>query len=232
VSQTASHDVRCWCGATVSVFCADSINAERHPHMRDAILGRTLHVFECGACLGAIAVDKPLLYVDLGRGELYGVHPAGERGLEREHGEALIALWSSSVGDAAGGAAREAFAGDRFHVRVCYGLEELREKIIAHAAGSRDLVIEALKADAMAGRPELGRLAVIALRFDGVAADGRLVFIAERATDPPSLLDLGFVIERARYDELAQLSWQDLLARYPGIAAGPHVSILRWAIRA
>lgn len=230
MSQTASHEVRCRCGATVTVFCADSINAERHPHMRDAILARTLHVFECGACLGSIAVDKPLLYVDLGRGELYGLHPASERALERQHGEALIDMWSRSVGDAAGGAAREAFAGDRFHVRVCYGLEELREKIVAHAAGLRDLVIEALKAEAMAGHEELRRLAVVALRFDGVAADGGLVFIAERATDPPSLLDLGFVIARARYDELAGLTWQDLLARYPGLAAGPHVSMLRWAI--
>jgi len=229
MSQTASHEVRCRCGATVSVFCADSINAERHPHMREAILARTLHVFQCGACLTSIAVDKPVLYVDLARRQMYGVHPASERASERAHGEALLALWSGSVGDAAGGAARAAFDGDAFHVRVCYGLEELREKIVAHDAGLRDLVLEALKLDVMAGHPELQQLAVVALRLDGVTGDGALAFVAERASDPPTVLGVGLTVPRARYDELAQLPWQDVLARYPGIASGPHVSMLRLA---
>jgi hypothetical protein len=230
MSQTATHEVRCRCGATVSVFCADSINAERHPHMRDAILSRTLHVFQCAACLTSISVDKPLLYVDLERRQLYGVHPAGERALEREHGEALIETWSRAVGDQAGAAARSLFDGASFHVRLCYGLEELREKLIAHDAGLRDLVIEGLKAEAMAQAEELQKLGVITLRLDGVRDDSQLVFVAERATEPPSVLDVGLVIDRARYDALAALSWQELLARFPGIAAGPHVSLLRWTI--
>jgi hypothetical protein len=230
MSQTATHEVRCRCGATVSVFCADSINAERHPHMRDAILARTLHVFQCGACLGSIAVDKPLLYVDLGRGELYGLHPASERAHEREHGEALVEAWSVAVGDRAGAAARTLFDGNRFHVRLCYGLEELREKIVAHEAGLRDLVVEAVKAEVMAASEELRRLSVIALRLDSVGEAGELRLIAERATDPPTVLDLGLAIERARYDALAAVPWRDLLARFPGIAAGPHVSMLRWTL--
>lgn len=230
MSQTATHEVRCRCGANVSVFCADSINAERHPHMRDAILSRTLHVFQCAACLGSITVDKPVLYMDLGRRQLYAVHPARERASEREHGEALVRTWSSTVGDTAGGAARQVFGGDQFHVRLCYGLEELREKLVAHEAGLRDLVIEALKAEVMAATSELRTLSVIALRLEGVDAAGRLVLLAERATDPPSLLEVGLVVDRARYDELAALSWHDLLARFPGIAAGPHVSMLRWTL--
>jgi CpXC protein len=230
MSQTATHEVRCRCGATVSVFCADSINAERHPHMRDAILSRTLHVFQCAACHTSIAVDKSLLYVDLVRGQLYGVHPASERAHERLHGDELIEVWSKAVGDQAGEAARALFEGGKFHVRLCYGLEELREKLVAHDAGLRDLVIEALKAEAMAATEELRALAVVTLRLDGVRDDGQLVFVAERATDPPTVLDIGLVIDRARYDALAALPWQDLLARFPGIAAGPHVSLLRWTI--
>ncbi|HEX7840333.1 MAG TPA: CpXC domain-containing protein [Kofleriaceae bacterium] len=230
MSQTQTHEVRCRCGATVSVFCADSINAERHPHMRDAILSRTLHVFRCGACGGSLTVDKALLYVDLARRELYGVHPPSEWASEREHGEALIATWSSAVGDTAGAAARTLFDGDRFHVRLCYGLEELREKIALHDAGLRDLPLEALKAETLAGSDELRKLSVVALRLDGVRPGGDLVLLAERPTDPPTLLDLGLVVDRARYDALAALPWQDLLARFPGIAAGPHVSMLRWTL--
>jgi hypothetical protein len=230
MSQTQAHEVRCRCGATVSVFCADSINAERHPHMRDAILSRTLHVFQCAACLGTITVDKPVLYVDLAHRQLYAMHPASERALERQHGDELIEVWSKSVGDTAGAAARALWGGGSFHVRLCYGLEELREKLVAHDAGLRDLVIEALKAEAMAQAEELQKLGVITLRFDGVRDDGQLVFVAECATDPPTLLEVGLVIDRARYDALAALSWQELLAKFPGIAAGPHVSLLRWTL--
>jgi hypothetical protein len=82
----------------------------------------------------------------------------------------------------------------------------------------------------MAQAEELQKLGVITLRFDGVRDDGQLVFVAERATDPPTLLEVGLVIDRARYDALAALSWQELLAKFPGIAAGPHVSLLRWTL--
>lgn len=230
MSQTASHEVRCACGATVSVFCADSINAERHPHMRDAILARTLHVFACGACGGSIFVDKALLYVDLARRQLYAVHPARERADERAHGEALIETWSKTVGDHSGGAARALFDGAAFHVRLCYGLEELREKLVAHDAGLRDLVLEAMKIEALASLPALAEHQVVALRLDHIADSGELVMLCERATEPPTLLDKGLMLSRPRYDAIAAEPWQDLLARYPGLAAGPHVSMVRWSL--
>lgn len=229
MSQTATHEVLCACGATVSVFCADSINAERHPHMRDAVLARTLHVFQCEACLGRIVVDKPFVYVDLARRQLYGVHPAHERAHERVHGEALMAMWARTLGPEAGVAARSLFRGDSFHVRLCYGAEELREKLVAHDAGLRDLVVEAIKAEVLASSPELRAADVIALRLDEVR-DDVLVFLCERATDPPSLLDRAITVDRARYDELAAVPWTELCARMPGIAAGPHVSMLRWTV--
>jgi hypothetical protein len=229
MSQTATHEVRCTCGATVSVFCADSINAERHPHMRDAILARTLHVFRCEACLASIVVDKPFIYVDLGRRQLYSVQPPALRAQAREHGEALVEVFERTLGPRAGAAARAAFDGDAFHVRVCYGPEELREKLVAHDAGLRDLPLEALKAELLAGTPALREASVIALYLDR-ADEGELVFLAERAAGPPALLDDAVVTPRARYDALAAVPWAELLARFPGIASGPHVSMLRWAL--
>src|SRR5262245_6304595 len=147
MSQTATHEVRCSCGAIVSVFCADSINAERHPHMRDAILARTLHVFRCEACLASIVVDKPFVYVDLTRRQLYSVQPQALRAQEREHGQALVEVFERTLGQHAGATARAMFDGDKFQIRLCYGSEALREKLVAHDAGLRDLALEALKAE-------------------------------------------------------------------------------------
>src|SRR3712207_6136883 len=105
MSQTATHEVRCTCGAIVSVFCADSINAERHPHMRDAILARTLHVFRCEACQASIAVEKSYVYVDLERRQLYSVQPPALRAQERQHGQELVEVFECTLGPRAGGAA-------------------------------------------------------------------------------------------------------------------------------
>lgn len=232
MSQTATHQVRCTCGATVSVLCADSINAERHPHMREAILARTLHVFRCEACAAPLAVDKSFVYVDLERRQLISVHPPAERARAREHGEELVAVFQRALGEQAGAAARATFSGATFHVRVCYGNEELREKLVAHDAGLRDLPLEALKAELLAGTEALRDAGVIALYLDR-ADDRELVFLAERAAaEPPApaLLDRAVTAERARYDALAAVPWEELLARFPGIASGPHVSMLRWAL--
>ena len=253
MSQTATHEVRCTCGATLSVFCADSINAERHPNMREAILARTLHVFRCAACLASIAVDKPFIYVDLGRRQLYGVQPPALRAQEREHGQELVEVFERTLGRQAGAAARALFDADSFHVRLCYGNEALREKLVAHDAGLRDLPLEALKAELLAGTPALREANVIALHLDR-ADDRELVFFAERlaeqpagpaaaqagepAAEPapgqaevaPALLEQAVTAERTRYDALAAVPWAELLERFPGIASGPHVSILRWTL--
>jgi hypothetical protein len=249
MSQTATHEVRCTCGAILSVFCADSINAERHPHMREAILARTLHVFRCDACLASIAVDKPFVYIDLARRQLYGVQPPALRALEREHGEALVNVFERAIGPRAGEAARAMFDGEPFHVRLCYGNEALREKLVARDAGLRDLPIEALKAELLAGTPALREAGVIALYLDRVD-DRELVFLAERIAGPigpapdapadaapaaapdapPGLLEQAVTAERARYDALAAVPWTELLERFPGIASGPHVSVLRWTL--
>jgi len=61
-----------------------------------------------------------------------------------------------------------------------------------------------------------------------VTEAGQLVLLAERATSPPSLAEAGLVVDRARYDTLAALAWDQLLAQFPGIAAGPRVSMTRW----
>jgi CpXC protein len=226
VSITAVREVVCRCGAPVRVFIATSVNAERHPHMRDAILRRAFHVFECGACHQPLGVEKEFLYIDLTRGEFYGVFPLAAAADPDPCARQIAAAFETALGADASAAARQ--LGEGMRVRVCFGTEELREKIVARAAGLSDLALELLKADVLRENPALAELGIQTLRLEAVGQDGGLGMWLEQAGTPPRLLqDRAFTIERAVYDVFGAMSWQDLLARLPGVASGPHVSLLR-----
>ena len=230
MSITSVREVACRCGAPVRVFVATSVNAERHPHMRDAILRRTFHVFECGACHQPVAIDKEFLYIDLERREFYGVFPLAAASDPEPCARQIAAAFETALGSGpnVGAPARQLAEGMR--VRVCFGLEELREKIVAREAGLGDLALELVKADILATNPELARLGVQTLRLHAVGEDLRLGMLMEQAGDPPRLLlDRAFTVDREVYETFAAMPTADLLARLPGIASGPHVSLLRLA---
>lgn len=228
MSITAVREVVCRCGAPVRVFVATSVNAERHPHMREAILRRTFHVFECGACHQPVGIDKEFLYVDLTRREFYGVFPLAAAADPAPCARKIAEAFDTALGPGAGEAVQP--LADGMRVRVCFGVEELREKIVARSAGLTDLALEVLKADILAANPELAQLGVQTLRLEGVGEDANLGLLLEQAGDPPRLLqDRALTVERAAYDAFAAQPWQDLVARLPGIVSGPHVSLLRLA---
>jgi hypothetical protein len=217
------------------VFCADSINAERHPHMRQAVLDRRLHVFRCTACDVGIVVEKHFWYIDLSRRQFYGVFPTAERANERACARAVFDAYELALGSKAGAAARLLFARDDVHVRACFGNEELREKMVVQEAGLLDLALEVLKATILVesqrfGPVDLARLGVQTLRLDHVEENGDLAFHFEQATASPKPLEIGMVVPRAHYEALAAVPWQELHAKHPGIAAGPHVSLLRLTV--
>jgi hypothetical protein len=226
MSITSVREVTCKCGAPVRVFVATSVNAVRHPHMREAIIKRTFHVFECGACHAPVGIEKELLYIDLARGEFYGMFPLARASDPAPCARMIADAFETSLGEQTGAAAQQFRAGMR--VRVCFGYEELREKIVARDNGLSDLALEILKASILAGNPDLQPLGVQTLRLEAVAQNGDLGMLMEQLGDPPRLLrDRAFTIEREVYDEIAKQSWEELLARMPGVASGPHVSLLR-----
>lgn len=210
------------------MFVATSVNAERHPHMREAILRRTFHVFECGACHQPIGIDKELLYIDLRRREFYGVFPLAAADDPAPCARKVADAYETALGPSAGEAVQH--LGEGMRVRVCFGVEDLREKIVARGAGLNDLALELVKADTLAGNPDLAQLGVQTLRLEAVGEDGGLGMLLEQAGDPPRLLqDRALTIAREVYDVFDRMSWEEQLARLPGIASGPHVSLLRLA---
>jgi hypothetical protein len=231
MSITHTEQVRCRCGAIVDAFVADSLNAARHPHLRQMVFDRTLHVFTCAACGHVFTVEKELLYFDFNRRQFIGVFPSTERARERECGEQLLAAYETTLQSQA-----PAFVTDAskdFLVRIVFGYEELREKLVADDARLSDLVIEAIKCDVLATDGSLLDNGVLTLRLDRLTERGDLLFNPEFGNldhDPSSVAPV--IVERAVYDELfAHLP--ELAAERGGLASGPHCSLLRlkdWSV--
>jgi AcrR family transcriptional regulator len=125
------------------VEVADSLNAERHPHLRQRVLDRELHGVRCVGCARTIVVENRFLYVDLARRQVLGVFQRADREDADRHAREVEAMFARWFQRDAPRWIRDRSA--RCLVRACFGLEELREKLVGDDAGLDDLAIEALR---------------------------------------------------------------------------------------
>jgi len=141
--------VTCPCGDTFSANLAKSINAGRTPSIRDKIIRGEFHQVVCPTCGRRAAVERPFFYTDLSRHAIYSVRPRSERYNFRRDSEKLT--------DAAEAVPADLASSDPRQLRVIYGLDELREKLIAQDAGFDDRMVELLKLFALHEHPFLLR---------------------------------------------------------------------------
>ena len=224
MSITRTERLDCPCGTPVTMFIADSLNAGRHPHLKQAILDRTLHVFRCDACQRLLVVEKDMMFFDFERKQFFCMYPRGERARAAECSAQVQRAYTAWLQDHAPKFIVD--AGRDFLVRVCFGYEELREKIVVDDAGLSDLVLEALKIDLMTADPWFEQAGVVTLRFDTIEADGALRLVPEYLEAPPPGDPRVVMASRALYDSVVARV-DDILVRHPGLAAGVHVSLLR-----
>ncbi len=113
--------------------------------MREAIKAGTFHVFPCPSCGARVRLDKLLAYTDFERSHWFAVFPDRAR-----------ARWSDAVAFA-----RQSFTETmeersaplvkswvprfRASMRAIFGLDSLRDKLLAFDAGLDDRALEALK---------------------------------------------------------------------------------------
>jgi hypothetical protein len=226
MSITRPEQVDCPCGTPVTVTVADSLNAGRHPHLKQAILDRNLHVFRCDACGGPLVIEKDLLYFDFDRKQFFCMYPRHERAREAELGAEVKRACAAWMGEHAPKFIAD--YGRELLVRVCFGYEELREKIVIDDAGLSDLVIEAVKLDLLTADPWFEQAGVVTLRLDAVLPDRSLRLLPEwiDPVPPPGTEPKVATVSRALYDEL-DAKFDQILVHHPGLAANAHVSLLR-----
>ena len=217
------------CGHSFIAPVADSIGANRAPWMLDAILDGSFHRFSCPQCQHVMQIEKELLFTDFARGHWVGVFPPADEPRFRECGELVTSTFAEALVEKAPPLVTT--WAPSFRVRVVFGLPELREKLLIWHNELDDRVIEVLKLDLIADRPELVAQGLFALRLDGVIEEnGALAFVARSFPPDAVCPPISMLVPREVYDEVAQLLPQ-LETSHRELFVEPYVSALRYLPR-
>ena len=68
------------CATRVSFELVHSVNADRRPDLRQAVLDRSFQREQCPACGLAFRVEPEFTYIDVGRGRFITVWPLSKQG--------------------------------------------------------------------------------------------------------------------------------------------------------
>lgn len=141
------------CGTAVSFELVHSVNADRRPDLRQAILDRTFQRETCPACGHSFRVEPEFTYLNLQRGQYIAVWPLARMAQWRELEARSQAAFDKSFGK---GAPPEAQAlGRKLAPRAVFGWAALNEKLIAVDAGIDDRTLELVKADVIRSLDEV-----------------------------------------------------------------------------
>lgn len=209
------------CATRVSFDLVHSVNVDRRPDLRQAILDRSFQREACPACGHTFRVEPEFTYLNLQRGQYIAVWPIGRVGEWKALEARSQAAFDKSFG---AGAPPEARAlGKKLAPRVVFGWAALNEKLIAADAGIDDRSLELAKAGA------LGNLDTVPV---GGEQELRLVAVQDDelklgwiTTTGDELVDvIGLPRSAIAEIEASPEEWQGLLA---GLSGGMFVDLQR-----
>lgn len=173
------HEIKvaCACGHAFVADAARSVNVRRNPAVRVEILNGSFHRVKCPACNELLTIERPFYYSDAQRGAVFLVLPRGERLNHTRDGQRITAQQQACRLINRGKTPRQ--------LRVVYGLDELREKLVAQDAGLDDRHVELLKLFVLQEHPFLMRMPRLQLVLREALAT-RLEFLAYHHNQPRS----------------------------------------------
>ncbi|MBL0148816.1 MAG: CpXC domain-containing protein [Ideonella sp.] len=138
------HTLPCpGCGTPLSYELVQSVNVDRRPDLRDAILDGSFQRHECPSCGTPVRLEPEFIYMDMGRGQYIGVWPASKRAQWPLCASNTREVFDQSFGKHAPDRARQ--LGATLQVRAVFGWPALIEKLLARQAGIDDRTLEAAK---------------------------------------------------------------------------------------
>ncbi|MCX7818818.1 MAG: CpXC domain-containing protein [Kiritimatiellae bacterium] len=163
MSSSRQHSIRCpRCRDEFEVELWDAVNLVDRPSARDEVLQNRLNVVKCPTCELSFRVDKPLLYLDPGRGFGIWWAPEGVRDPERVAKE--FRLLESQIEQHTGGLP--------LRLLLVHERRELVERIFIAEAGLDERLVEYVKYLMLSRNPKRLDPARHRLRFAGRPADG------------------------------------------------------------
>lgn len=210
MSLFRSMNVSCpKCGETVHLDAVASVNADRRPDLRDAILRDAFQDTTCGACGTAVRLPPEFTFLDVGRGQWLAVFPADRVPDHLALEDEAQALFDGFYGPTAPEAAQD--VGRGLTPRLVFGWPAVREKILARELGLDDVVLEELKLDVLRRVPEAPLSPGVELRL--VAGSAEMLSFAWIEADTEEVRT-SLDVKRALYDGVAgdPEGWADLRA--------------------
>jgi hypothetical protein len=211
------------CQEPVEFQACGSVNADRRPDLRAAIINGQFQRGTCGKCGTSFRLDPQVIYLDVTRNQWIVSYPASRVGdweqLEAEAREAF----AKSYGERATPDAQE--IGRDLHCRLVFGWAALREKLLLAEQNLDDVNFELLKIALLRGmdNPPLANNAE--LRLVTVDAEQKEFALASIISEGEQLLET-LRIPRELYDEIAadDEGWHELRTE---VSAGYFVDIRR-----
>jgi hypothetical protein len=161
------------CSTETEVQLAASVNAERRPDLRAAILDRSFQATDCPNCGTRMRLPAHMSYTDQKRGEWILVD-APERAADPDLAEAdARRIFGDLYGAGAPDVAQE--IGRDLKPRLVFGWPALREKLFCSEYALDDVVLELLKIAILRNVPKSPLSDATELRLVG-AGDGALKF--------------------------------------------------------
>ena len=207
------------CGADIPFEDCDSVNADRRPDLRAAILDGSFQTVPCPGCGETVRMEPQFNYLEVGAGLWIAVFPARMLPEFLEIEDTVSELFDRTYGRGALPSAQEIGAG--LDLRLVFGWPALVEKLVLRAAGLDDEAVELLKLDLMRRLPsaELGagrELRVAAVQEDALVFD----WVLSESEAPVD----GFAVDRALYDAIADApkAWAPIRAK---LTDGPFVDM-------
>jgi CpXC protein len=138
------------CGEPVDFEAVGSVNADRRPDLRTAILDFSFQRLPCPKCGTSFRLDPEFSYLDVGRGQWIGAFPLAKLGQWRGVEQQARATFARAYGDQAPAAARE--IGKNMRPRITFGWAGVREKLVAVEHQLDDVTLELVKMAIVRGR--------------------------------------------------------------------------------
>jgi len=157
------------CSEIFQLDACESVNADRRPDLRDAVVDGSFQVIGCPKCDAHFRLDPLFNYLDMGRGQWISVQPLSSMPDWIENEDEALVTFSKAYGAEAPPAAKE--IGDDLRPRLVFGWAALREKLVAADCQLDDVALELLKLAIVDGLDNVPLAAGNELRFEGLVDD-------------------------------------------------------------